>query len=71
MIKGKSHAKHTTQTRLQHRSFSFTYTNFVEFIVWTMENTAVKVGTMTGYRLGMRYYYKWSVWPYRLSMKAP
>ncbi|RHZ34822.1 hypothetical protein DYB26_012302 [Aphanomyces astaci] len=37
---------------------AFSYDDFVRFIVWTMQNTAVKASTMSGYRSAMRNYYK-------------
>ncbi|ETV90409.1 hypothetical protein H310_14812 [Aphanomyces invadans] len=37
---------------------TFSYEWFVQFIVWTMQNTAVKANTMSGYRSAMRNYYK-------------
>ncbi|ETV72220.1 hypothetical protein H257_12693 [Aphanomyces astaci] len=37
---------------------AFSYEDFVRFIVWTMQNTAVKASTMSGYRSAMRNYYK-------------
>ncbi|RHY63869.1 hypothetical protein DYB30_005634 [Aphanomyces astaci] len=36
----------------------FQYTHFVQFIVWVYQNTPVKVGTMSGYRAALRWYYK-------------
>ncbi|ETV90302.1 hypothetical protein H310_14881 [Aphanomyces invadans] len=37
---------------------TFSYESFVQFIVWTMQNTAVKANTMSGYRSVMQNYYK-------------
>ncbi|RQM30821.1 hypothetical protein B5M09_013563, partial [Aphanomyces astaci] len=36
----------------------FQYTHFVRFIVLGVPNTPVKVGTMSGYRAALRWYYK-------------
>ncbi|KAF0710703.1 hypothetical protein AaE_002786 [Aphanomyces astaci] len=36
----------------------FQYDNFVQFIVWVYQHTPVKVGTMSGYRAALRWYYK-------------
>ncbi|RHX99652.1 hypothetical protein DYB36_013962 [Aphanomyces astaci] len=36
----------------------FQYHHFVQFIVWVYQNTPVKVGTISGYRAALRWYYK-------------
>ncbi|KAF0697183.1 hypothetical protein As57867_012058, partial [Aphanomyces stellatus] len=34
------------------------FDHFTEFVVWTLNNTDVKVSTMSGYRSALRWYYK-------------
>ncbi|RLO05811.1 hypothetical protein DYB28_005429 [Aphanomyces astaci] len=36
----------------------FQYHHFVQFIVWVYQNTPIKVGTMSGYRAALQWYYK-------------
>ncbi|KAF0683756.1 hypothetical protein As57867_024137, partial [Aphanomyces stellatus] len=36
----------------------FEFDHFTEFVVWTLNNTDVKVSTMSGYRSALRWYYK-------------